>query len=365
MWERTKDQSSSLFSGFAGLLTLLLIVVLCALWNWKKWKKRRTRYRRVVGLPSLNRPRSRQQAKNIYDHLPRRQEAPGRPPARRDPIASTESLLSRDSSSPASEHQASQAGSVLPAHRSYTQVSIDSEGFYDNTLGARMCENHTPSALDVDGGTSGKCPSTSSEDSLDYVNVLIAVEIPETRASISSTRESLSVALGAQELVFTEEGDQDEIWDCSSVRTPRSESSDSDGDASSETSNDYVNMEGLDRGVIQGKQPCVASQRCRDYENIPAAAHHSNQQQQVEEEMTFPRTDHGEGGADESGIHGQLAVQSERFLALGDQVTHQPAAQGEDNPVKHGEKMSNEDCHDYENVQVVRWRDTVPSSAPS
>ncbi|XP_055000801.1 lymphocyte transmembrane adapter 1 [Sorex araneus] len=350
---------------WTGFLTLLLIVALCALWNWKKWKKRRTPYRRVEGLPSLNRPRCRQQTKNIYDRLPRRLETPGRTQARSTQLASTESLLSRDSSSPASEHQASQAESVPSAHTSYTRVSVDSGGIYDNTLGPPMCENRAPSALEVSGGAPGKCPSTSSEDSLDYVNVSTAVEVSETGASASSTPESLSVALGAQELALTEEGDQEDIWDCSSVRTPGSKSSDSDADVSSEASNDYVNMEGLDGGAVQGRQPCVAPPRCRDYENIPAAAHHSNQQQQVEEEMTFPRTDPGEGGTDESGSPGQQAAQPGRFLALGDQVTHPPAARSEDSPVEHGEKMSHEDCHDYENVQVVRWRDSVPSPVPS
>lgn len=277
-------------------------------------------------------------------------------------MVSTESLLSGYSSSPASEHPTSQADSV---HGACTQASAYFVGIYNNAQEPQMCETPTLSVLDVNGRTSGNCPSTSSEDSLDYVNVPTTVEIPEPLASTSSSPGSFPVAVSAQELASPEERHQEDIWDCSRVWTPASESSDSDRDDSSQSSSDYVNMERLEEGAVQGKPPWVEFQCCGDYENIPPAAHQRNQQQQAEEEMTVLSPDLMAGGTDESGSRGQLAVESGRFLALGDQVTHRPDAQSEDNPEKHGEEMSDEGCHDYENVQTARLGGLAAMPAPS
>lgn len=362
---RATDQSSSLFSGFAGFFTLLLLtVVLCVLWKWKKWKKRHTPYRRVVGLPSLNRPRPRQRAKNIYDHLPRRQESLGRPQIRSTRVVSTESLLSRNSNSPAFEHTASQADNALPVHRACTQAAVYSVDIYDNALGTHMCKDHTPSVPDVNGRS---CPSSSSENSHDYINVPTAVEIAEALAS-RFTSNNLSVSLGAPEQTeqtFTEEREQENTQECSSVWTPGSESCDllSDGDNSSETSNDYVNMEGLDGGAEQDEETWVELQCCSDYENISAAVSQRSQQQQAEE-VTSSSTAHTESRTDDSEIRVQITVHSQRFLALGDQVTLLPAAQSEASPMKHGEEVSKESSHDYENVQVAKAGSLVCLSAP-
>lgn len=274
-------------------------------------------------------------------------------------MVSTESLLSGYSSSLASEHPASQADSVPGA---CTRDSEYSEGIYDNARGPQTCETPTPSALDVSGGTSGNCPSTSSEDSLEYVNVPTAVDIPEPLASTSSSPESLPVAVGAQELASPEERDQEDTWDCSSVWTPVSESSDRDD--SSQSSSDYVNMERLEEGAGQGKPPCLGLQCCGDYENIPPAAHQRIQQLQAEKEMTVLSPDLVEGRRDESGSRGQPALDSGRFLERGDQAAQQPA-QSEDNAEKHGEETSDGGCHDYENVPAARLGASAATPAPS
>lgn len=103
--DKAEDHSSSIFSGFAALLAILLVVaVICVLWCCGKRKKRQVPYLRVTIMPLLTLPRPRQRAKNIYDLLPRRQEELGRHPSRSIRIVSTESLLSRNSDSPSSEH---------------------------------------------------------------------------------------------------------------------------------------------------------------------------------------------------------------------------------------------------------------------
>ncbi|XP_058396278.1 lymphocyte transmembrane adapter 1 [Diceros bicornis minor] len=356
--DRDKEQSSNIFSGFAGLLSILLVItVFCVLWNWNKRKKWQAPYLRTTAGPSLTLPRQGQRAKNTYDLLPRRQEELGRHQPRSIRIFSTESLLSRNSDSPPSEHMPSQAGTALQTHRAHPYAVGYAVGIYDNAMGPHVCENLTPSAHYVNIGASRDCPSISSEDSRDYVNVPTAEEIAESLASTSSPPGNLFDLPRAQELEFPEERDEGcgNASDCPSFWSPGTESSDplSDGEDSSQTSNDYVNMAGLDLGAIQGKQPWAAVQCCRDYENVPPADSNGNQQQ-VEEEVTSSNTDRVEGRTDGPGTHIQPVMQSGRFLALEDYVACWSSAQSENSQMKHGEEVSNEDSNDYENVLAAK-----------
>ncbi|XP_059944445.1 lymphocyte transmembrane adapter 1 [Mesoplodon densirostris] len=351
--DTAKDHSSSIFSGFAGLLAILLVVtVFCILWNWSKWKKRRVPYFQVTVMPLLTLPRPRQGAKNIYDLLPRRQEELGRHPSRSIRIFSTESLLSRNSDSPPSEHVPSQAGDALHVHRAHTHAMGYAVGIYDNTMGPQMCGNLTPSVHYVNVRASGDCPSTSSEDSRDYVNIPTAKEIAETLASTNSPPGNLFILPSTKVLELTEEIDEGcgNASDCTSLGSPGTESSYplNDGEGSSQTSNDYVNMAVLDLETIQGKQPWGTFQCCRDYENVPPDP--SGNQQQEEKEATSSNTDHVEGRTDGPETHIQPVMQSGSFLALKDYVAYQSSAQSENSQMKHGEEMSNEDSHDYKNV---------------
>uniref|UniRef100_A0A8D1W647 Lymphocyte transmembrane adapter 1 n=1 Tax=Sus scrofa TaxID=9823 RepID=A0A8D1W647_PIG len=351
--DRAKDQNSSIFSGFAGLLSILLVVaVFCVLWNWNKWKKRQVPYLQVTVMPLLTLPRPRQRAKNIYDLLPRRQEERGRHPSRSIRVFSTESLLSRTSDSPPSDHMPSGAGDALQLHRTHTLAMGYTVGIYDNAVGSQMCGNLAPSAHYVNVRASRDCSSTSSEDSRDYVNVPTAKEIAESLASTNSPPGNLFGPPSAEELEFTEERDEGcgNASDCTSLGAPGTESGDplSDGERSSQTSNDYVNMAGLDLEATQGKQPCGAFRGCRDYENVPPEPNEN--QQQEEEEVIASNSDHEEGMTDGSGTHVPPVMQSGSLLALKDCVASQSSAQSENSEMKHGEEMSNEDSHDYENV---------------
>ncbi|XP_067585464.1 lymphocyte transmembrane adapter 1 [Pseudorca crassidens] len=351
--DTAKDHNSSIFSGFAGLLAILLVVaVFCILWNWSKWKKWRVPYFQVTVMPLLTLPRPRQGAKNIYDLLPRRQEELGRHPSRSIRIFSTESLLSRNSDSPPSEHVPSQAGDALHVHRAHTHAMGYAVGIYDNTMGPQMYGNLTPSAHYVNVRASRDCPSTSSEDSRDYVNIPTAKEIAETLASTNSPPGNLFILPSSKVLELTEEIDEGcgNASDYTSLGSPGTESSYplNDGEGSSQTSNDYVNMAVLDLETIQGKQPWGTFQCCRDYENVPPDP--SGNQQREEKEATSSNTDHVEGRTGGPETHIQPVMQSGSFLALKDYVAYQSSAQSENSQMKHGEEMSNEDSHDYKNV---------------
>uniref|UniRef100_A0A8C3YJP6 Lymphocyte transmembrane adaptor 1 n=1 Tax=Catagonus wagneri TaxID=51154 RepID=A0A8C3YJP6_9CETA len=327
-----KDQSSSIFSGFAGLLSILLVVaVFCVLWNWNKWKKRQVPYLQVTVMPLLTLPRPRQRAKNIYDLLPRRQEERGRRPSRSIRVFSTESLLSRNSDSPPSDHMPSGAGDALQLHEAHTLAMGYAVGIYDNAVGPQMCGSLTPSAHYVNVRASRDCSSTSSEGSRDYVNVPTAKEMAETSASADSPPGNLLVGPSAEELEFTEETDEGcgKASDCPSLGTPGTESSDSlsDGESSSQTSHDYVNMAGWDVEAPQAKQPWGTFQSCRDYENVPPEPREN--QQQEEDEATVSNTDPEEGRTDGPGTHSQPVMQSGSSLALKDCVASRSSAECE------------------------------------
>nr|XP_019567027.1 PREDICTED: lymphocyte transmembrane adapter 1 isoform X4 [Rhinolophus sinicus] len=309
---RYKDQSSSIFSGFAGLLAvLLLIAVLCVLWNWNKRKKRRHQVRSTR-------------------------------------IFSTESLLSRNSDSPPSAHMPSPASNALQVHRARTHAV----GIYDNAMRPQMCGNLTVSTHHVNIRAAGDYTSISSENLRDYVNVPTTEEFAETLASNNTLPKNLFVLSSAQELKFTKERDKacGNASDCTSFWSPGTESNDplSDEEGSSQTSNDYVNMAGLDLGAIQRKHPWVSVQGCRDYENVPST--YSNGSQQQSGQVISLNTDHVEGRTYGLGTHVQLVRQSGRSLDLGDYVIYEPSSQSENSQMKHGEEMSNKDSNDYENM---------------
>ncbi|KAK2504883.1 hypothetical protein MC885_010141 [Smutsia gigantea] len=352
--DRDKDRGGSIFAGFAGLLAILLLIAMfCILWNWNKWKKWRVPFR-VTNMALLTLPRPRQQAKNIYDLLPRRQEELERHQSSSIRVFSTESLLSRNSDSPPSEYMPSQAGSALWMHRAHTHAMGYAVGLYNHAVGPQLCGSFTPSALYVNVRATRDCPSISSEDSRDYVNVPPAEEIAKAIASSNSSPGNFFVLPSAQESAFTEEKDKDagNPNDCTPFWSPETKSNDplSDGEGS-QTSNDYVNMAGLDIKDTQGKQPCVAFPCCRDYETVPSADLHGSQPQS-EGERTSSNTDRVEGRTEGPGT--QVVMQSGSRLALGDSVACQLSAQSGNSQMKHGEEMSKEDSNDYENVLTAK-----------
>uniref|UniRef100_A0A452QM84 Lymphocyte transmembrane adaptor 1 n=1 Tax=Ursus americanus TaxID=9643 RepID=A0A452QM84_URSAM len=334
---REKDQSNAIFSGFAGFLAILLTtVIFYSLWSWSKWKKQRqVPYFRVTVLPLLSLSGPRQGAKNIYDSLPQRQEVLGRFFFL---IHGSQMLLNFCAQNP------SQAGNALWLHRDHTPANGYAVGIYDNAAGLQICGDLSPSANYVNVRAARDCLSISSEDSRDYINVPTAEEIAKALASTNSTPVNLFALPSAQELELTEEKDKGcgNASEHTSFWSPKSESDDplNDDEDSSETSNDYVNMAGLTLETVQRKQPWMAFQCYRDYENVPSVPTNGNQQQ-VEEEVTSSNTDQEEG----------------RFLALGEHVTCQPSAQSETSPIKHGGEMSNDTSSDYENVLAVESGD--------
>ncbi|EGW02245.1 lymphocyte transmembrane adapter 1 [Cricetulus griseus] len=333
--EGKKGQNSSIFPGFVALPTIFLVIVAaCILWNWNKRKKRRVPYFQVA--PSLTLPPPRQRAKNIYDFLPQQQAELGR---HQSNGFSTENLLSRDSDSP--EHEATPADGPLQIHRASVHAVEYTVGIYDNGTVPQMC-GHLASS-DISVRTSRNNSSISSEESNDYVNIPTAEETSETLTSTKSTPENHCGLPSAQKLELAEGGragcgaatNHTGLW------TPGRErgASLSDGEESSQTSNDYVNMTGLDLDDIQENQPGEAFQGCRDYENVPAAADTNGGQLQTREEVTSSHTDHGEP------VWGALS--SVYYMAF------QPSPQSEDSEVAHEEEQSDEDSNDYENVLVT------------
>ncbi|XP_004625440.1 lymphocyte transmembrane adapter 1 [Octodon degus] len=349
--EENKDQSSSIFSGFAGLLAFLLLVTAsCILWNWSKRKKLQVPYLRVTGLPSLTLSQPRQRAKNIYDLLPRRQEELGRHQSRSIRIFSTESLISRISDSP--EHMPAHADNTLRRHRVHIHAVSYAVGIYDNATVPQVHGNLAPSVHYINVTASRDGSSTSSEDSNDYVNVPTAEETTKMLTSTNSQSENVFVLPCVQELEFNEEG----LESCgdtnagTSLRVPGTEGSDSlsDGDSSSQTSHDYVNMIGLDLGDTSERKSGMDFQYGRDYVNIPAADPNGSQQQAEEEEMSS-NTDCGEGRTDGPGAHLQPGTR----LSSGYCVAFQPSIQSGNSQMTCAEETSDEDSDDYENVLVA------------
>lgn len=358
--DKNQDWDSSIIPGSLGLLILLLLVaVSCALWSRNKRKRRQVPYYRVTTAPLTNLPPPRPRAKNIYEFLPRRQEEQGRPQSRSIRVFSTESLLSRNSDGLPSEQMVSYSNSALQEHRDGTRVLSYSVGIYDNSTESQICGNLSDSAHYINVRASRECSSTSSEDSRDYINVP-ATEVT-AEISTSSPLEDIFVLSNAQELELTEEKDQEDenTEDCARYWSPETEGSDalSDGESSSQTSNDYVNMSGLDLGVTQEEQPKETSEHCGDYENI-LPENLKGKQQQGEEKMALSNTDLAESRTSNSETHVQLITQSGTSLDVEDYVSYQPAAQNESQQICHGEETSLEDCNDYENVLVVKLGNT-------
>ncbi|XP_027631826.1 lymphocyte transmembrane adapter 1 isoform X2 [Tupaia chinensis] len=302
-------------------------------------------------MPWLTLPRPRQRAKNIYDLLPRQQEELGRHPSRSLRVFSTESLLSRSSDSP--EHAPSQAGSALQVHRAYLHTVGYTVGVYDNASVPQMYGDVTSSAPYVNIRAPEDCLSISSEDSNDYVNVPRENEIAETLISVSGSPRNV-VLPTAQELEFTEESHEgwDDAGDWPSAWSPPAKGSDplSDGDSSSQTSHDYVNLAGLDLEVIQEQGPRTDCRCGGDYVNVPPEEPNRSQQQ-AEEELTSSNTNCVAARTESVETHVQPVTR--RFLPPGDYVAFQPFSQSEDSQMKHEEEVSSEDSHDYENVLVA------------
>ncbi|XP_050003686.1 lymphocyte transmembrane adapter 1 isoform X2 [Alexandromys fortis] len=304
----------------------------CILWRWNKRKKRRVPYFQVA--PSLTLPPPRQRAKNIYDFLPQQQAQLGR---HQSNGFSTESLLSRDSDSP--EHEASQALSSLQIHRASVHAVAYTVGIYDNGTVPQMCGDLAPSAPYNSIRTSRNNSSISSRESNDYVNIPTAEKISEALPAPKSTPESHLGLPSAQKLEFAEAGHagSGDASDHTALWAPGSKRSDSlsDGEASSQTSNDYVNMTALDLEDIQEYQPSVVLQCCRDYENVPSADPNGSQPQ-TREEVTSSNTDHGDPV--------WRTLSSVYYMAF------QPSTQSEESEAAQAEEQSSEDSNDYENV---------------
>lgn len=328
------EKGQLLFPGFVVLLSIFLVVIAaCILWSWKKQKKRRVPYFQVT--PSLTLPPPRQRAKNIYDFLPRQQTELGR---HQLSGFSTESLLSRLSDSP--EPEVPQASGSLQKHRASVYAVDYTVGVYDNGTVAQMCGPLASSAHHVCDGTS-RNNSISSKESNDYVNIPTAEDTSETLTCTESTSESHPGLPSAQQLEFAEGGDAGcgNATDHTGVWAPglKCSNSLSDGDDSSQSSNDYVNMTGLDLEDIQENRPRVTFQCCRDYENVPSVDVNENQLQTLDE-VTSSTTDHGET--------------AQRPLSSAHHMAFWPSARNEDSAVVPGEEESNGDSSDYENVLV-------------
>lgn len=342
--EREKGQI--IFPGFVVLLTIVLVIIAaCILWSWKKQKKRRVPYFQVV--PSLTLPPPRQRAKNIYDFLPRQQAELGR---HQLSGFSTESLLSRASDSP--EPETLRASVSLQMQRVSVHAVEYTVGIYDNGTVPQMCGHLASAAHHGCARTSRTNPSISSKESNDYVNIPTAEDTGETLTCTKSPPENHLGLPKVRQPEFAEGGhagcgNATGLW----APGPKYSDSLSDGDDSSQTSNDYVNMTGLDLEDIQENRR-VAFRGCRDYENVPSVGTNGGQLQTLEA-VTSSATDHGEP-----------------VRRTGCPLACQPSARSEDSAVAHGEDESSEDSSDYENVLAAElegpdWKQGPGTRHPS
>ncbi|EDL39637.1 lymphocyte transmembrane adaptor 1, isoform CRA_a [Mus musculus] len=347
------EKGQIIFPGFVVLLTIILVIIAaCILWSWKKQKKRPVSYFQVA--PSLTLPPPRHRAKNIYDFLPRQQTELGR---HQLSGFSTESLLSRASDSP--EPEAPQANGSLQMHRVSVHTVEYSVNIYDNGTVPQMCRHLASSTHHVCVRTSRSNPSISSKESNDYVNIPTVEDTCETLTRIESTPENHLGLPSALRLEFAEGGhagcgnatDHDGFW----APGPKCSDSLSDGDDLSQTSNDYVNMTGLDLENIQENRPRGAFQCCRDYENVPWVDTNESQLPTLEE-VASSTVDHREPVW--------------RTLSSVYHMAFQPSAQSEDSAMVHGEEQSSEDSSDYETVLVAElegrdWKQGPGTQHPS
>lgn len=210
-------------------------------------------------------------------------------------------------------------------------------GIYDNGTVPQMCGHLAPSAPYDSVRTSRNVSSISSRESNDYVNIPAAEETSEALTAPKSTPESHLGLPSTQKLEFAEAGhagcgaatDHTALWAPGSRRRD----SLSDGEASSQTSNDYVNMTALDLEDIQEYQPSMVLQCCRDYENV-SSADTNGSELQTQEEATSSNTDHGNPV--------WRTLSSVYYMAF------QPSTQ--DSEAAQAEEQSSEDSNDYENV---------------
>lgn len=241
-----------------------------------------------------------------------------------------------------SSSQAPGGSGSLQMHRVSVHAVEYTVGIYDNGTAPQMCGHLASSALQVCVRTSGDKASISSKESNNYVNIPIAEDTSETLTCIESTPKNPLGLPSALRLEFAEGGPTGcgNATDHTGMWAPGPECSDSlsNGDDSSQTSNDYVNMTGLDLEDIQENRPRGAFQCCRDYENVPLVNTNESQMQTLEE-VTSSTTDHEEPNW--------------RTLSPAYRTAFQPSACNEDSAVVHGEEQSSEDSSDYENVLVV------------
>lgn len=235
-------------------------------------------------------------------------------------------------------------------HRASIHAVEYTVGIYDNGTVPQMCGHLASSAHHVCVRTSRNNPSISSKESNDYVNIPTAEDTGETLTHTESTPENHLGLPSAQWLEFAEGGHTGcgNATDHTGLWAPGSKCSNSlsDSDDSSQTSNDYVNMTGLDLEDTQENQPRGAFQCCRDYENVPSVDINESQLQTLEE-VTSSTTDHAEPV--------WRTLSSVYYMAF------QSSAQSKDSAMVHGEEQSSEESSDYENVLVAEleggdWR---------
>lgn len=226
-------------------------------------------------------------------------------------------------------------------HRASIHAVEYTVGIYDNGTVPQMCGHLASSAHHVCVRTSRNNPSISSKESNDYVNIPTAEDTGEILTHTESTPENHLGLPSAQRLEFAE-GGHTGCGNAPGLWAPGPKSSDSLSDDSSQTSNDYVNMTGLDLEDTQENQPRGAFQCCRDYENVPSVDTNESQLQTLEE-VTSSTTDHAEPVW--------------RTLSSVCSMAFQPSAQSKDSAMAHGEEQSSEESSDYENVLVTELED--------
>lgn len=196
--------------------------------------------------------------------------------------------------------------------------------------------------------------STSSGDSNDYVNVPTTNTVAESPALVTSSLGSIFINPSTQRLEFPEEQQQGCGCDSdySTLWYPGTASSNdalSDGEDSSQTSDDYVNMTGLDPGASQESQPWGVLQCCREHGNV-TPVEPDGSQQQAGGEVTSASPDHAADRTVGPETHSQSLPR--QLLAAEDLVAFQLPVQSDNSQLKQ-EETSSEESDDYENVLVV------------
>ncbi|XP_056670598.1 lymphocyte transmembrane adapter 1 [Monodelphis domestica] len=352
-----KDQPSVLFSVVSGLLAIVFVTALLfTLWFWNKWKKKQVSYFRVTVFPLVTLSQSRDRAKNIYGFLPQSQVRPGRRHSRNIRIFSTESLIPRNSDNPNSEHVFSPTVHVLQSCRASVPTITYEVGIYDNTAISQVCGSFIPAADYVNVGASIESTSTSSEDSQDYVNVPNAEEVSKNPDAVNSLTENLQDPQISEESKPSAGRDRSSrgVEDCTSIWVLDIEDSDYHGDAeaSSQSSNDYVNVPAADSEDDQDRQPWVTFRDYRAYDNVLWA------------EPNGKKSNEGEGLT--SINVGDLLVwtpilpfdvqyeeQRENSLDFWDYVNMEPSAQIGNSQEETSGETDSEESDDYVNVPSV------------